>query len=105
MKVLKFGGTSVGTPQSIQSIISIVKENYTKGTPMALVHSAFSKVTDQLIEMAENAASGKDYLGLFEAYVKRHQDAAQQLVTDHTLDELFTILDEHHDTLKNLLQG
>jgi aspartokinase/homoserine dehydrogenase 1 len=105
MKVLKFGGTSVGTPQSIQAILSIVKQNYQKGEKLALVHSAFSKVTDQLIEMAENAASGKDYLGLFEAYVKRHQDAAQILVTNDTLDELFTILDEHHETLKNLLQG
>jgi aspartokinase/homoserine dehydrogenase 1 len=105
MKVLKFGGTSVGSPQSIKAIINIVKERFEAGERLTLIHSAFSKVTDQLIEMAENAAAGKDYLPMFEAFVKRHHEAAQILVPNYRLDELYTILDEHHDTLRNLLHG
>jgi bifunctional aspartokinase / homoserine dehydrogenase 1 len=105
MKVLKFGGTSVGTPQSIQAIIEIVTKAKDKGENLVLVHSAFSKVTDQLIEMAENAANGKDYLTLFDLYVTRHREATKILVTDSTYEEVNKMLEENHSTLQNLLQG
>lgn len=105
MNILKFGGSSVGSPDTIKSIISIVKEKKASGVKIALVHSAFSKVTDQLIEMAELAGNGKPYQHLLDAYIKRHEDAARQLTDATTFTSLKAILDENHATLTNLLQG
>jgi bifunctional aspartokinase / homoserine dehydrogenase 1 len=105
MKVLKFGGSSVGTPETIKTIISIAKERLAKGEKITLVHSAFSKVTDQLIEMAENAANGRPFQDQFDQYVNRHTAAAKSLVENDSLVTLLATLNENHQTLGNLLQG
>lgn len=102
MKVLKFGGSSVGSPESIKSIIAIVKDRIAKGEELVLVFSAFSKVTDQLIEMAELASKAKDYEPLLEAYIERHAKAATELGAD---EALLQQLEANHADLTNLLVG
>ena len=52
MKVLKFGGSSVGTPERIKGLIEILKNYYTRGEKFTVVFSAFGGVTDSLIEMS-----------------------------------------------------
>ena len=59
MQVLKFGGSSVGTPEAISKVIAIVKERV-KTTPTIVVVSAMSGVTDQLILLAQSAAQGNE---------------------------------------------
>lgn len=102
MKVLKFGGSSVGSPESIKSIIAIVKDRIAKGEELVLVFSAFSKVTDQLIEMAELASKAKEYEPLLEAYIERHAKAATELGAD---EALLQQLEANHADLTNLLVG
>ncbi|MCB0646881.1 MAG: bifunctional aspartate kinase/homoserine dehydrogenase I [Saprospiraceae bacterium] len=102
MKVLKFGGSSVGSPESIKSIIEIVNDRIAKGEELVLVFSAFSKVTDQLIEMAELASKAKDYEPLLEAYIERHAKAATELGAD---EALLQQLEANHADLTNLLVG
>lgn len=102
MKVLKFGGSSVGSPESIKGIISIVKDRVALNEEIALVFSAFSKVTDQLIEMGELASKDKDYDHLLDQYIKRHNDAATILSGS---ESLLATLSENHAHLKNLLVG
>ena len=53
MKVLKFGGTSVGTVEGINQVISILSENIEKGERIAAVYSAMSGVTNRLIQIAQ----------------------------------------------------
>ncbi|RYX80056.1 hypothetical protein EON73_05800, partial [bacterium] len=61
MKVLKFGGTSVGSAESIQTLLQIVKqESAVSGNPIVVV-SAMSGVTNLLAKMAEKASVGEDY--------------------------------------------
>ena len=50
MKVLKFGGSSVGTPESISNVKGIVER---AGEPLVVVVSALRGVTDQLLQMAD----------------------------------------------------
>jgi len=72
MKVLKFGGSSVAKPERIKSIIEILKTYQAKGEKFTIVCSAFSGVTDSLIEMSTRAASADDsYLELFDTFSKR----------------------------------
>ena len=75
MNILKFGGSSVSTPQRIKDVIEIVK-TYLLKEKIAVVHSAFGGVTDVLISMSLQALKGdveyKEQLAQFE---KRHLDA------------------------------
>ena len=63
MKIAKFGGTSVGSPEAIRALIEIVRG---RGQSVIVV-SAFSGVTDALIGTAKAAAAREgSWLGLFE---------------------------------------
>ena len=57
MKVLKFGGSSVGSVSSLLNVKKIV-ESYNE--PMVVVVSAIGGVTDSLIQMATTASTGDD---------------------------------------------
>ncbi|MBK8555413.1 MAG: bifunctional aspartate kinase/homoserine dehydrogenase I [Lewinellaceae bacterium] len=106
MKVLKFGGSSVGTPTAIQGLIQILLEYHRQSIHFAVVFSAFSKVTDGLIEMAQLAGKGDlAYRDKLEAVRKRHFDAMAEL-----LQTPFRLQTEHHiganfEALSDILQG
>lgn len=105
MKVLKFGGSSVGTPDRIKGIINILKPRIEAGEEIALVFSAFSGVTDSLISMSEQAATGKDaFYGQYHHFVARHTEAAEALLGD-AYAAIKPDLDETHHNLLNLLKG
>lgn len=106
MRVLKFGGSSVGTPERIKGIISILKPRIEGEEEMALVFSAFSGVTDSLISMSEQAATGKDaFYGQFHHFVARHVEAAETLLGAERYASIKNELDETHNNLLNLLKG
>jgi aspartokinase/homoserine dehydrogenase 1 len=79
MVVLKFGGTSVGSPAAIERIIGILRDKDHAGKTAAVVVSAFSGVTDSLIDTARRAAAGdsdSSRAGAVTELKKRHEDAA-----------------------------
>jgi aspartokinase/homoserine dehydrogenase 1 len=53
MKVLKFGGTSVGSVNSIQTLLNILKDEDKPGNRPVVVLSAMGGVTNLLVSMAE----------------------------------------------------
>lgn len=57
MRIVKFGGTSVGDPTRIVAACDIVASKFSKG-PVVVVVSAASKVTDMLLKAANAAAAG-----------------------------------------------
>jgi len=106
MKVLKFGGSSVAKPERIKSIIEILKTYQAKGEKFTIVCSAFSGVTDSLIEMSTKAACADDsYVELFEAFSARHIQAAKDLLKTTTEKEVLKGLEKNHKTLKDILHG
>jgi bifunctional aspartokinase / homoserine dehydrogenase 1 len=60
MKVLKFGGTSVGNAEAISLLSEIVKRSFLAGEKPLVVCSAMGGVTNQLIKLSEDAAKGED---------------------------------------------
>ena len=56
MIVMKFGGTSVESAEAIERVAKIVASR-SKRSPVVVV-SAMAKVTDQLVTMGQQAASG-----------------------------------------------
>ncbi len=80
MQVLKFGGSSVGTPEAISKVISIVKARM-QNTPTIVVVSAMSGVTDQLILLAQSAAQGNEaYKTIIQNLEQKHLDAVRALL-------------------------
>jgi aspartokinase/homoserine dehydrogenase 1 len=76
MLVLKFGGSSVGSPQGIEKIIDILKDKEHSGKVPVVVVSAFSGVTDALIELAHIACRGETYKERLSSLSGRYKDCA-----------------------------
>lgn len=104
MKVMKFGGTSVGSVEGILSVKRIVE---LAPKPVIIVVSALSGITDQLYLVAAMAAKGdENYLAEYKAMLRRHLELIPRVIDDtmtqaRTLDavqELFT-------DLSNILRG
>lgn len=107
MRVLKFGGTSVGTPESLRNVKHIVEDyvaSSTSGEPVIVVVSALGGITDRLIAIGHEALNnrGNSFVEPFDAVVKRHHDVIDAMVdpsskaivrskVDAMLDELFNI--------------
>ncbi len=73
MKVLKFGGSSLATPERIQSVINIVQPSWSDKSLKALVVSAFGGVTDMLIPGSTACLSGRpEFEGLLNQIRQRH---------------------------------
>jgi len=108
MKVLKFGGTSVAQSDRILQIIDIVKPLATPEDSVAIVCSAFSGVTDMIIDMCQKASLGDiSYKIVFESFEDKHKDMCAQLLSSHS-DVFITVIDHishNHETLKDLLKG
>lgn len=80
MKVLKFGGSSVGTPEGILNIKKIVEG---LKEPAVVVVSALGGVTDGLISTAAQAAAGDtSYHESFRALADRHHQHIDAVFTD-----------------------
>ena len=80
MQVLKFGGSSVGTPDAITKVIAIVKQRV-QAKPAIVVVSAMSGVTDQLILLAQSASQGNEaYKTIIQNLEQKHLDAVRALL-------------------------
>ena len=105
MKVLKFGGTSVGSAQSISTVIDILKqEDTSKGSPVVVL-SAMSGVTNLLALMAEDAAVGKDFTRHLAELEARHFSVVKELLDIQQQNPVLTRLKLYFNQLEDLLQG
>ncbi len=84
MKVLKFGGTSVGTSDSIKKVAAIVA-NAAKDERVIVVVSAMSQVTNKLLTASGLAANGDEsYKEISKEIESKHFEAIRELVPiDH----------------------
>jgi len=103
MKVLKFGGTSMGSVEIIQTVKQILE---TESESVIVVVSAFSGVTNQLLDISQKAStSNADYKIEFQKLVKRHLDAVNQLVDTSKNEIVLKEINELLNELKDLLHG
>ena len=104
MKVMKFGGTSVG---SVNSILSVKKIVESAGEPVIVVVSALGGVTDQLISTSRMAATGDAaYEGAYREIVRRHEEMVKGVIpAGETQTLLHYQVNELLDELKDIFQG
>lgn len=106
MKVLKFGGTSVGSVKSILSLKHIV-EKEAESQPIIVVVSALGGITDKLIATAHLALQGDEgWRNEFEAMVSRHHKMIDTIITDtKERENLFNIVDGMFEQLRSIYYG
>ncbi len=80
MKVIKFGGSSLGTPERIRGVREIIS---VQTLPCIVVVSAFEGVTDSLSRLADLASGGNaGYKADLEKLIGDHRDFAKNLLND-----------------------
>ena len=106
MKVLKFGGTSVGSVKSILSLKKIV-ETEARKQPVIVVVSALNGITDKLIATSQLAKNGDEhYREEFDAMVSRHHQMIDTIVTDPKKRiDLFNNVDQLFEQLRSIYYG
>lgn len=105
MKVLKFGGTSVGSADSINGLLEILKQVYAKGEKPIVVLSAMSGVTNLLTQMAEDAAQGSSFTSALKELEVKHFAVIKKLIQIKNQNPVFTQLKIFLNELEDLLQG
>ncbi len=101
---MKFGGTSVGSVESILNVKKIVEAS---GDSVVVVVSALGGVTDQLIRTAQMAQEGDAaYLDSYHEMVGRHHRMIDAVIPDVEKQvELLKVIDAMLDELKSIYQG
>lgn len=105
MRVLKFGGTSVGTVERLGSVIDIIK-NASKRDQIIVVLSALGGVTDCLIAATGKAKAGDDsWQNMLEGIQERHYEALTKLSSEENAEDGLDIIDQHIERLQQCLSG
>ena len=104
MKVMKFGGTSVGSATSILNLKNIVEAEQ---QPVVVVVSALGGITDKLIKTSQMAAAGDaEYVNEFQEIVTRHYELISAVIhEDKAKRELLVKVDALLHDLGNIFQG
>ena len=104
MKVLKFGGTSVGTPQRMKDVVKLI----TDGEQKIVVLSAMSGTTNSLIEISDylykkNPEGAMETINTLEQKYKKHVD--ELYTTDEYKKKTLEFLKQEFDYLRSFTKG
>ncbi|MCG8307616.1 MAG: bifunctional aspartate kinase/homoserine dehydrogenase I, partial [Cytophagales bacterium] len=104
MKVLKFGGTSVGSSDSIRKVIDIVADYKSGNTHVAVVSSAMAGVTNKLMEMGQKASrNDESYMDILKGIEDLHFSIIKDLLKikyqSHVLASVKKMLNELEDLM------
>ena len=104
MKVIKFGGTSVGSVESILSVKKIVER---QTEPVIVVVSALCGITDMLLKTSQMAVEGDVlYQKSFEEIAERHKDMINAILPDdEKRNKLMATVGELLEELRSIYQG
>lgn len=104
MKVMKFGGTSVGSAESILRVKSIVEK---QTEPVIVVVSALGGITDKLIRTSQMAVEGDAlYQKSYDEIKQRHDEMIDAVIpTGEKRNELQTKVDGLLEELRSIYQG
>jgi len=104
MLVLKFGGSSVGSLEGIESIIGILNDDEHKNVSAVIV-SAFSGITNALIKLANTAVTGESYNDQLDAIKKRHTDCVMHFLKGTDRKNAIKEIDNTIVSLNRVLDG
>lgn len=105
MLVLKFGGTSVGSAESIEKVITIVRERLNEGKLLVVV-SAMAGTTDALLECGKLAAAGDEaYREKLQEIEQRHISTVKELIPVQQQSALLSMVKKMCNEIEDLCNG
>ena len=105
MKILKFGGSSVATPERIKSVIEIVRPYQSEGQ-VTLVFSAFGGMTDTLIHLSDEALRGDDHFKVTLKQVEdRHLETVRALIDIQRQNSMLATVKTMINQLEDVIHG
>lgn len=96
MKIFKFGGTSVGSPERFRALIPIIDDNDQK----IIVLSAMSGTTNSLVGISDLFSSGRkeEAIGMTESLRQKYHEVADSLFSSSTWSQqAHDLINEHFD--------
>ena len=104
MKVLKFGGTSVGTPENMRAVMNLI----TDGEQKIVVLSAMSGTTNSLVEISnylykKNKDTALIFIGKLETKYK--EVIAKLFISEENIKQGLKVIKECFDTIKSFASG
>jgi aspartokinase/homoserine dehydrogenase 1 len=105
MKVLKFGGSSVGSAENIGKVVEIVKNEIEKDA-CVVVLSAMQGTTDALIDIGRTAENGdENFREKIKAVENKHFDAVRLLIPVSVQSALLSFVKKRINELENICEG
>lgn len=106
MKVLKFGGTSVGSAENIYKVIDILKQQNNAGEDLVVVLSAMGGMTNKLEEIGRLAAAGNEhYLQIFKEFENFHFETIRILIDAKHQSSVFAVVKKYINDLEDVVHG
>ena len=105
-RILKFGGSSVGTPGRIKNVLKIIRQSFKSNGKIAVVVSAFGGVTNDLVKIANSASMGDaTYLTMLNELQTKHLHAVKELVNIKRQSGVIANVKSMLNELEDLLHG
>ena len=105
MKVLKFGGTSVGSTEAVKNLRLIVEREKENDKPLFVVCSAFSGITNSLLEATEEALHNRDYQSILDGIEQRHYNMIKETLPVSVQNPLLMLVKGNFNILEDLLSS
>ena len=106
MKVLKFGGTSVGSSENIRKVADIIQDYLKDGEKIIVVTSAMSGVTNELIRVGNMAAEdNEEYKQVANELILRHINTIKDLIDIKSQSGVIAQIKILTNNLEDLLHG
>ncbi len=104
MKILKFGGSSVASSESIRSVLEIVRQSSEKEKNIVVV-SAFGKTTDHLLSIANKAVLNLPYTPILTGVVNLHIETIEALIEKEEQPAVISYVKGLFSHLETLFDG
>ncbi len=108
MRILKFGGSSVGNPESIKQVAKIIRDCSANYPGLAVVISAQSGVTDSLVRICDMVNDSKSGIeSVIQELEQRHLDGVRKLIPlgqqPSVMAEIMTLCNELSDIVRGAI--
>lgn len=103
MKVLKFGGTSVGSLEALKNVKSIVEKEFNQTEPLMVVCSAFSGITNSLLLSAEEALLQNDFSEILKVAEEKHYQIISGLLPRTSQNPLLMMVKVSFNEIEDIL--
>ena len=103
MKVLKFGGTSVGSLEALKNVKLIVEKEFNENEPLIVVCSAFSGITNSLLLSAEEALLQNDFSEILKVAEEKHYQIISGLLPRTLQNPLLMMVKVSFNEIEDIL--